>query len=486
MSDSLAFASTAELCRRLQSGSVTSRALVELYLDRIERLNGPINAVVKVDADAARRAADARDAQFAAGEIVGPLHGLPMTVKDALEVAGLTTTGGIVPLAEHVPETDADAVAALREAGAAILGKTNVPMMSGDWQSYNDIYGQTGNPYALDRSPGGSSGGAAAALAAGLTGGDIGSDIGGSIRIPAHFCGLYGLKPTYGLISQRGHIPPMPGTKVTMPLSVVGPLGRGAEDLELLFDVMAGRFADGPHGTATPPAPRNSHGRTLRVAVWANDPFSPVDPQIAQAVRAAGEALRRKGCEVEEVARGPIDFAASVEVYETLLSATLSPGFPDHVRERMAKRAAALAPDDTSHEALQARGAALTSGGMQSLIAEADALRGRWADIFADWDAILCPVTQTTAFPHDHEPNFHKRRLMIAGRERPYMDTMHWVGLATLAHLPAATAPVSRDENGLPIGVQIIGPHFEDRTPMAVARLLESAMGGFTPPGLAG
>lgn len=482
MTDDIAFASTSDLAKRIRSGTLSSRELVDVYLERIESHGASINAVVTLDADGARKAADQCDEQTRNGESSGPLHGVPMTIKDAYEVAGMRTTAGAPSLAEHVPARDSNAVARLRAAGAVILGKTNVPMLSGDWQSFNDVFGQTNNPYGLDRTPGGSSGGAGAALAAGLTGGDIGSDIGGSIRIPAHFCGLFGLKTSFGLISKRGHIPPMPGYEGESPLAVAGPLGRSADDLELLFDILAG-VRDGvtADGQAIA-APRSADGNQLRVGVWPDDPFSPVDTAVSNAVQTAATALADEGCVVETQAGFPVDFAESAAVYEMLLGAVMGAGYPEHVRERLIDRAKDLDPEDVSHEALQARGVSLTHGGLQDLDARVEGLKGTWSDYFSRYDALICPVTQSVAVAHDHQTNFHKRRIKIQGQERPYMDLLHWVGPATLAHLPAATAPISHDENGLPIGVQIIGPDLEDRTPIAVARTLERAIGGFKPP----
>src|SRR5688572_19885678 len=227
--------------RRREVGSVE---LLDLYLDRIDRLGGAVNAVVTLDVDGARAACAAADEAVARGDDVGPLHGLPITVKDAIETAGIRSTGGAVELTDHVPASDAPVVARVKEAGAIVFGKTNLPRWSGDLQSYNEIFGTTNNPWDTSRAPGGSSGGPAAAVAAGLTAFEIGTDIAGSIRIPSHFCGTFGLKPSYGVVSQRGYLDRVGGGTTDADINVFGPMARSAEDLDLLLDVMAGPDAD--------------------------------------------------------------------------------------------------------------------------------------------------------------------------------------------------------------------------------------------------
>ena len=260
----LAFTPAAELARMISSKKLSARELLDHYAERIQKHNPALNALVVQDLDTARARADEADAATAKGESWGPLHGIPMSIKDAFEVKAMVSSGGAEALKDHVPEQDADAVARLRAAGAVLMGKTNVPLYSGDWQSYNDLYGRSNNPWNLDHTPGGSSGGAAAALSAGLVAAEIGSDIGGSIRVPANFCGLYGHKPSFGMVSQRGHIPPAPLGIGSADLGVSGPLGRSVADLEIMLGVMAAAQTGGPGPACEVPArPQDQARRRL-------------------------------------------------------------------------------------------------------------------------------------------------------------------------------------------------------------------------------
>ena len=227
------------LAESIRRRDVSSRELLEHYLARVERLNAPLNAVVTLDPDGARLAADAADAATARGEDGGPLHGVPMTIKDTYQTAGIRTTCGLAAW-DHVPDHDAEAVRRLRDAGAVIFGKTNTPTLAGDWQTYNPIFGTSNNPWDTARTAGGSSGGAAAAVATGMTALELGSDIGGSIRLPSNWCGVCGHKPTWGVVPQHGHLPPAPGTLSSTDLAVIGPLARNVDDLELALGVLAG------------------------------------------------------------------------------------------------------------------------------------------------------------------------------------------------------------------------------------------------------
>jgi amidase len=438
---------------------------------------------VATDFDRALDAARAADSARASGKELPPLHGLPMTIKDAIETAHLVTTGGNPEYKDHLPARDADPVARLKAAGVIIFGKTNVPYMSGDWQSYNAIYGTTGNPFNPALTPGGSSGGAAAALAAGISPADIGSDVGGSIRIPAHFCGIFGHKPSFGLVPKRGHLPPAPGILSEAPLSVIGPLGRSAADLELILGVIAGPRPQDKAMRLALPAPRRTRPKGLKVAVWADDAFSPVAADCAAAVRRAGEALAQDGASVDYDARPELDFAIAHETYSVPMHGLMSADFPAKARAALARRADKLAPDDTSHAALQARGAALSFERSLYWDNERARLMAVWARFFRSYDVLLCPPTNIAAFAHDHSADFWNRTIDVDGAARPYGDLMHWAGLATGADLPATAAPAGSTADGLPVGVQIIGPYQEDLTPIAVAAMLEERLGGFTPPG---
>ncbi|MEM7426437.1 MAG: amidase [Pseudomonadota bacterium] len=479
MSDT-AFRPAAELARMISSKEISARELLEIHAARIEAHNLALNAIVTLDLDAARAQADEADAATARGESWGPLHGLPMTIKDSFEVAGMPSTGGAAELKDHVPDKDAEPVGCLRKAGAIIIGKTNVPEYAGDWQSYNDIFGRTNNPWNLERTPGGSSGGAVAALSAGLVAAEIGSDIGGSIRVPANFCGLFGHKPSFGTVPNAGHIPPAPHGYGTADLAVSGPFGRSVEDLELLMGLMSGAKSSDPALSVSYPPARP----IKRVAVWAEDEFAPADTEISDAVRGAAQALADSGVEVDFDARPAIGFQASHAIYLTILSSIISDGWHEKTLAFMAEHAAG-APDDALDDlTLQARGTVLTYSHYLGLNSRREAKKAAWAAFFESYDALLCPVTSVPAFAHDTERRVPDRRITVNGQDRPYRELLRWAGLATVAHLPASAAPVGLSAEGLPLGVQIVGPCQEDLTCLAVARLIEEAFGGFQPPAL--
>lgn len=479
----LAFAPATDLVRRLRAHEVTSRDLVERYLDRIARLNPALNAVVTLDADGARRQADAADAALAKGQLPGPLHGLPMTIKDTFETTGMRTTAGATELSDHVPSTDAVAVARLRAAGAVIMGKTNVPLYAGDAQSYNAVFGTTNNPWDHGRTPGGSSGGAAAALAAGLCGLELGSDIGGSIRHPSNWCGTYGHKPTWGVVPVRGHIPGPPGTLSHYDLSVVGPMGRSAGDLALALDVVAGPDADDAVGwrLALPP-PRRGALREYRVAAWLDDPAFPVDAEVRSVLEQTVAALRRVGVTVDDRARPDLSLTDALDVYLRLLSPLMLGGAPDDIWEGIVGHASQVTTPITAFDRMAKTATIRHRDWLRADEARAK-LRARWAAFFHQWDVLLCPVDPVPAIPHDQSEPLALRTLRVNGEQRSYLDVLAWVGaIGNLCLLPATVAPVGRTAAGLPVGIQIVGPYLEDRTTIDVAERLAEVVGGFTPP----
>ncbi len=477
----IAFQPLTALARMLEARKISAVELLDLYAARIDAHNGKLNAIVTMDLDAARGTAVKMDEIRAKGPVSEPLLGVPMTIKDAFEVKGLVSTGGVTALKDHLPEQDAACVARLRQAGALIVGKTNVPAFSGDWQSYNEIYGRTNNPWDLERTPGGSSGGAAAAIAAGLTGGDIGSDIGGSIRLPAHFCGLFGHKPSYGVVPVRGHIPPAPAAYSQADLSVCGPLGRSVSDLHLLLAMMAGAPGDVLYPRPSLRKPRVEHPKNLRVAVWLDEPDASTDETVDGAVREAAEALGRAGAQLDWSARPGFTFMENLTDYVMLLSAIISGDFPVKVLQQLATVAAEAQADDISYAALQARGAVMSYGQMLSLEGRRRRIKDAWHGFFQEFDVVLCPPVSVPAIRHDTDKSPARRRISVNGKDANYFDVLHWASLATFAHLPATVAPVRRTDDGLPVGVQIIGGYLEDHTTLQVARFLEDSLGGFTP-----
>ena len=452
----------------------TARALHR----RVERFNPDLNAIVVFDFERARTRAREADAALARGEVWGPLHGLPMTVKDSYDVAGLPTTWGVPELRDNVAETNAVAIDRLLVAGAVIFGKTNVPYNLADFQSYNDIYGTTNNPWDLERVPGGSSGGAAAALAAGLTGLETGSDIGGSIRNPAHYCGVYGHKPTWGVLPLRGHA--KPGVLAPADISVIGPLARDAGDLALAVDVMAGPDRIEANGWRLElPRPEGRGPADWRIAVWADDPFCPVDHAVRDAVLRAADALRAAGASVDHEARPGFDLPETQDVYTGLLQSALSARHDDEEFRRTLGRAARLGDEDTP------RARRLRAGTMHHrewILTHERRTRIRWAwrEFFDRFDVLLCPIACIPAFPHDQQRDMDARRITVNGEIREYWDQLFWAGLTGVAFLPATVAPAASE--GLPIGVQIVGPEGGDYTTIEIARQLGELIGGFRPP----
>lgn len=478
-------ASATALREALLARRFTAGDLLEASFGRIDALNPRLNAIVAQDRDAARAMARASDERLASGT-ARPLEGLPITIKDAYDVAGLPSSGGLPAYRERVPTEDAAAVARLRAAGAVILGKSNVPVFSGDFQSYNPAHGVTNNPWDETRSPGGSSGGAAVAVAAGMSAFELGSDLGGSIRWPAHACGVFGLKTSWGLVSTWGAIPPPPERRTprNIDLMVAGPITRAAQDLDLILPVLAG-----PRDTALPspalPSPRTASPEGLRVALWAQDAFAPVDAEVSGVVHAAARLLADAGAQVDETARPSLRFSDAFEVYALLNHAVVAYGLPPKVRARIQAQAAAFSPNDLSHQALQARGARMTPGLYQQLSQRRLALKRQWARFFEHYDVLLCPPAPVAAIAHDHGPDIHARRLDVNGEPRPYLDFLLWASLATGADLPALSAPVAPSRAGLPLGVQIIAPMGEDRLAIAVAAMLERAGAGYRVPAAA-
>ena len=484
MSD-LAFRSAVDLVGAIRRRELGSRELLEHHLARVERLNPRINAVVTLDVERARRRADAADRALARGEALGPLHGLPMTIKDVMETAGRRTTSGADIYADHVPAADAAAVARLVGAGAVVFGKTNTPTLAMDCQTYNTLFGTTNNPWDTGRAPGGSSGGAAAALAAGLTPLELGTDIGGSIRNPAHYCGVYGHKPTFGIVPMQGYIPPPPGTLSDTDLNVVGPLARSAEDLALALDVLAGPTDDRAVAwrLALPP-PRRTQLREYRVAAWLDDPECPTDGEVRARLEAAVDALAAAGARVDGRARPGFGLREAYRDYYQLLCLATCGTLGAEAFVSLISFADGL-PEDADH--LMARFSRAGTQRHRHWIALNEArerYRTLWADFFRKHDVLLCPVTPVAAIPHDQNPNWVARTIQVNGETRSYEDQIVWAGIVGMAYLPATVAPVGRTPSGLPVGLQIVGPYLEDRTPIDLARRLADIIGGYEiPPG---
>jgi amidase len=477
----LDYATLGSLVDDLAERRISSVELVQHSIARIERFDGVLNAVVVRDFDRARAAAAEADAALARGER-RPLLGVPMTVKESYNVAGLPTTWGMPWFKDWHATEDAVAVARLKAAGAIVIGKTNVPFALGDWQSFNDIYGTTHNPWGHGRTPGGSSGGSAVSLAAGYVPLEMGSDIGGSLRAPAHYCGVFSHKPTRGVIPSRGHA--VPGTTGGMPdLSVVGPLARSASDLVRAFDVVAGLDAAEATGMRLAlPAPRHARLREYRVLVIDSHPILPADSDVRGALGRLADRLRAVGTYVATSCDALPDFEKLARDFIMLLMPVIFARQPAERVAEMAARAAALSPDDDSLDAWRLRGAVATHG--QWLAADARRFQAARAfrDVFESFDVVLFPPMPTAAFPQDENAN--DGTIHIDGTPYPYLDQLLYASLATPTWQPTTTVPVERTAAGLPVGAQIIGPYLEDRTTLHFAELLEAEFGGFVaPPG---
>ena len=461
----------------LNSGRISAVELLKIALMRHAETHEALNAVVAAEPERALAAARAIDDLRLRGEPVGPLAGLPMTVKDTFDVVGMPASSGLAHLRRRQAE-DAMAVSHARRAGAVIWGKTNVPVMAGDWQSANALYGVTNNPWDVARTPGGSSGGAAAALAARVTALEIGSDIGGSLRVPASFCGVYAHKPTWGLVNPRGHVPPHPGSHAERDLNVVGPMARSARDLRLLLSVIE----NGPLAPRAPPARLEE----VSIGLWLGDTLCPLDPEVRAVLERFAEDLRAAGAEVEEIP-SPTDMTALLHAYQTLLGAVLSEDMP-------AKALRAMEWMRPAARWAMARGAGPLSSAAATLAytarhrewLAADAVRARLRHdidgLFERWQVILAPIAPVPAFPHDPRP-FQRRTLTMSdGRMIPYPSMLTWISLATALHLPATAIPAGATAAGLPVGAQLIGPRGGDARTLAIAQAIEETVRGFVAP----
>ena len=481
------YKTAAEMADALAAREVSAVELAEAAIARIERYDARINAVCVRDFSRALDAARAADAALARGERRA-LLGVPMTVKESYNVAGLPTTWGFPWQKDFIPPEDALAVARVKAAGAVVLGKTNVPIALGDWQSYNEIYGVTNNPFDLGRTPGGSSGGSSAALAAGYGALSLGSDIGGSLRMPAHYCGVYAHKPSYGLVPSRGHMPPpYPAIPSSADLAVVGPMARSADDLERLLEVIAGpdELDQGVAYRLALPSARHERLADYRVLVLDTHPLQPSAASVRVAIDVLAERLAKAGGKIARESALVPNLVSGAGLYMRLLFSFLAANWPPEMYADMQKATADLAEGDLSVAAQQTRGAVLSHRDWLAADSQRAGVRAQWRALFGTFDAVICPAAPTPAFPHDHSLDMNARQISIDGKDYPYGDQFIWPGVATMPGLPATAAPIGLSPEGLPIGVQIIGPWLEDRTPLRLAALIEREFGGFVaPPGL--
>ena len=481
MSTPLHYQSAHQLAAAIQAREISAIELLQHFLDRIERHNPQLNAIIWMDREGALAKAAEADTALARGEVWGPLHGVPMSLKESYQVAGTPTTWGVPALKDNVTEMTALGAQGLLDAGAIFFAKTNVPIYLADWQSFNEIYGSTNNPWDLARSPGGSSGGSAAALAAGLTGIEAGSDIGASIRNPAHYCGVFGHKPTFGAIPSRWQS--MPETYAASDISVVGPMARSATDLEIAVDAMAGPdlFDDAGWRLELPDAPQRSL-KDFRVAVKLGDPNSEVDQPYADQMQGLVDKLAAAGATVNDNAHPDLDTTRLHEVYLMLLRAATSSRLSDEEAAHWTDVAKRLGDGDASYLARMARANTMSHREWLRLNNERHAMRFKFAEFFRDWDILLCPAAASAAFPHDQAGERHDRTIEVNGHAVPTTDQLFWAGFSGVVFLPSTVGPAGIQPDGLPVGYQAIAGHLRDKTAIRFAQCVEREIGGFVPP----
>ena len=488
--DEFAFQSAVNLVKAIQDKKISSSELLELYIERYERYNPSINAIVETDFETARLKARQADEALANNENWGPLHGLPMTIKDYINVTGLHSTYGSPMFKDNLPTSNADVVQPLIDNGAIIFGKTNLPLWAMGSQSFNEVYGQTNNPWDLTRTPGGSSGGAAAAIAAGLTGLEIGSDLAGSIRSPAHFCGIYGHKPTYGIVPIRGQQPPREIELIDyapeQDLTVTGPLARSAADLDLVMDlVVRPPVFQRKSMKINLPVPRKKALKDYRIGFWIEDPLFSPDIEVGDCLEELVSRLSKKGAKIEEK-KPDINFKKIFKIFDELMNLACVVYIPGGAFNSLLKKAKELDEKDQSIDAWYARVVTKTHREWQLLNWERLMIRQKWADFFEEYDVLLCPAIRIAAFPHNHTMTLESPQRIttkLNDQDIPHSDViLPWAGLASLSYLPATVAPIGLTSGGLPIGVQIIGPYLEDRTTIHFAKLIEKDFYRFKPP----
>ena len=450
---------TTDQVTAIHRGELGSVELLDAQLARIERLDPQVNAVCTLAVDAARGRAVAADEATANGESWGLLHGVPITIKDAISTEGIRSTGGSPTLLDNVPQHDAAVVSAVRRAGAIVFGKTNVPLWSGDFQTFNEMFGTTNNPWDLHRVPGGSSGGAAAAVACGMTSFEIGTDIGGSVRVPSAFCGVFGHKPSFGVIPTLGYLDEPNGGVTESDVNVFGPIARSADDLELLFGLLAGPTPDRAVGWRLDlPGADVTSLRTLRVATWFDEPSVPMDTEMISILDGVADRLEGVAFKIDRNARPQLDFTTAWRSGGWLIGAACN--VSDGER-------------DVSHN--------------EWLLADRERarLRHRWAEFFENVDVLLCPITLTPAFPHQQEGSWATREFIVNRTPVPYLSLEAWPALIGAAYLPSTSAPVGRTAAGLPVGVQVVSPYLHDYRSIAVARLITDLVDGYAVPPIA-
>ena len=478
----LHYAKATELADKIRKKEIGCLEILDLYLARTEKYNDALNAIILLDKEAARKRAIEADKALAKGELWGPFHGVPMTIKESFDVAGKPSTWGVPAFEHNIARDDCLAVKRMKASGVTLFGKTNVPFMLSDWQSFNQIYGTTNNPWDINRSPGGSSGGSAAALAAGMTGIDAGSDIGASIRNPAHYCGIFGHKPTFGILPTVGHA--LPGDEVPADISVIGPLARGADDLRIATLAMAGVTGQDSAGLSLKlQETRKKEIREFRVGVLLESPCCVQDNELTDQLQVAIDSLAALGINIDDKVKPLADLERANLVYLMLLRATTGSRLvSDNEFEKHRARAIKSDPYDFSYKTIQDRAVTMSHREWLAWNNERELLRREWQHFFDDYDLLLTPVAASAAFPHDQSGERPDRTIPINDGRESGIDQLFWAGLPGAVYLPATSAPVGLTRSGLPCGLQIIGPYMQDLTTIHFSKLIETHLGGFVAP----
>jgi amidase len=477
----LPFRSAKQLAALIRQKKIGCLELLDLYLKRVERYNPKLNAIIFLNIEGARKRAKQADRALARKEIWGPLHGVPMTIKESFDVAGMPTTWGVPQYRDNYAKKNSLAADRLLKAGVVLYGKTNVPLYLADWQSFNEIYGTTNNPWDVTRIPGGSSGGSAAALAAGLTGIDAGSDIGASIRNPAHYCGVYGHKPTYAICSPRGQA--LPGVVAASDISVIGPMARSADDIAIALEAMAGPDdIDRMGWQLRLPKPRKKSLKEYKVSVIYTDPEAEVDGEVQKRIEAVADFLKKGKAKVIEDARPAFGSRQAYRNYIQLLRAATSGRMTPESFQKNLAAFNTLQPDDESYQAQMIRAQAMYHKDWLAYNEARHRMRLAWAEFFKAYDLLLCPTATTAAFPHNQKGERWERMVMVNGNPQPSTTQMFWAGYSCNFYLPSTIAPAGFTSEGLPVGVQIVGPQYGDYTCIDFARMLEREFQAFVPP----
>ncbi|GAC1428771.1 MAG: amidase [Terriglobales bacterium] len=465
----LTLLSVITMAEKIRKKEFSAVELVEAHLSKIERLNPKLNAFVEIDAERALQQARVADAAVKRNDISGPLHGVPVSVKSAINVAGMRCEAGTKLRAGYVANEDAPLVARLRKAGAIVLGTTNTPELLMAWETDNLLYGRTNNPWDLSRTAGGSSGGEAAAIASGCSAGGVGSDGGGSIRVPAHFSGICGLKPTPGRIPATGHFPISAGPFAL--LGVVGPMARTIADLKVLFEVMQGPDHGDPSAAPVPVHwPSQKNLKKLHIGYFEDDGRTPVTPETQVAIRSSAEALRKAGFEAEPFRPKGLEEATQVwwQFFGIAGGMLLGP--------MTGGREAELSPILKQFSSWVAKEPPHSGQSLLDAWLQRDLIRMQIFKQMEEFPILLCPVASVPAFRHG------ERKWTVEGKTVEYLDAWSYCEWFNLLGVPSAVVPFGRSPEGLPIGVQIVGRPWEEELVLSVAGELEMQRGAWQPP----